>query len=118
MTVTNDKPKNKRCWNCDKAGHVARECQAPRRESTGQHDNQTKTNMVQSTEDDNPLDYLLSDSSDSEDVPEVRQIRLVDQGSHPQHARVVVGGVPMQGVVDSGSELQISLSWEEKCLNK
>ena len=43
-------------------------------------DNQHKTNMVQSTEEDNPLDYLLLDSSDSEDEPEVRQIQLLDQG--------------------------------------
>ena len=34
-TVSNDKSKNTRCWNCDKAGYVARECQAPRQESTG-----------------------------------------------------------------------------------
>ena len=70
-------------------------------------DNQHKTNMVQSTEEDNPLDYLLLDSSDSEDEPEVRQIQLVDQGSHPQCARLVVGGVPMEGVVDSGSDITI-----------
>ena len=70
-------------------------------------DNQHKTNMVQSTEEDNPLDYLLLDSSDSKDEPEVRQIQLVDQGSNPQCARLVVGGVPMEGVVDSGSDITI-----------
>ena len=106
-TVTNDKTKNKRCWNCDRTGHVAKECRVPKRESTGRSDNQTKTKMVQSKRDDNPLDYLLPDSSDSEDVSEVKQIRLVDQGSHPQHAKVVVGGVPMEGVVDSGSDITI-----------
>ena len=31
----------------------------------------------------------------------------MDQGSHPQHARVVVGGVPKEGVVDSGSDITI-----------
>ena len=44
--------------------------------------------MVQSNKDDNPLHYLLSDSSDPEDVPEVKQIRLVDQGNHLQHGDV------------------------------
>ena len=78
-TASNDKAKNKKCWNCDKTGHVAKDCRAPRRESTGRSDNQTKTKMVQSDKDSNPLHYLLSDSSDSEDVPEVKQIRLVDQ---------------------------------------
>ena len=63
--------------------------------------------MVQSTEEDNPLDYLLLDSSDSEDEPKVRQIQLVDQGSHPQCVRLVVGEVPMEGVVDSGSDITI-----------
>ena len=31
----------------------------------------------------------------------------MDQGSHPQHAKVVIGGVPMEGVVDSGSDITI-----------
>lgn len=107
VTVSGDKAKIKRCWNCDKVGHVAKECRAPKRESIGRNDNQTKTKMVQSKLDDNPLHYLLSDSSDSEGTSEVKQIRLVDQGSHPQHVRVVVGGVPMEGVVDSGSDITI-----------
>ena len=47
------------------------------------------------------------DSSDSEDEPEVRQIQLVDQGNHLQCARLVVGGVPVEGVVDSGSDITI-----------
>ena len=57
--------------------------------------------------DDNPLDYLLPDLSDLEDVSEVKQIRLGDQGSHPQHAKVVIGGVPMESLVDSGSDITI-----------
>ena len=47
-TVTNDKAKNKRCWNCDKTGNVTKKCRAPKRASTGRSDNQTKTKMVQS----------------------------------------------------------------------
>ena len=31
----------------------------------------------------------------------------MDQGSHPQPAKVVIGGVPVEGVVDSGSDITI-----------
>lgn len=26
MTISGDKAKTKKCWNCNKAGHVAKEC--------------------------------------------------------------------------------------------
>ena len=43
---------------------------------------------------DDPLQYLLSES---DDLSYVRHVRIQDQRSKPQKAKVVVGGVPMSG---------------------
>ena len=43
---------------------------------------------------DDPLLYLLSES---DDLSYVRHVRIQDQGSKPQKAKVVVGGVPISG---------------------
>ena len=63
--------------------------------------NQVSTKMVSSIEIeilkeimDDPLQYLLSDS---DNLSYVRHVRIQDQGSKPQKAKVVVGGVPMSG---------------------
>lgn len=50
---------------------------------------------------DDPLQYDSDDSSD------VRQVRIQDQGSKPQKAKVVVGGVPMSGVIDTAADVTI-----------
>ena len=52
---------------------------------------------------DDPMDYFLSDSEECE----VRQVRVQDQGSVHQNARVIVGGVPMLGVMDTGVDVTI-----------
>ena len=52
-----------------------------------------------------PLDYL--GSSCSEDESGVRAVRIKDTGSKAQHARVVINGVPTQGVIDSGADITI-----------
>ena len=57
------------------------------------------------TECPNPCDLLFS--SDSEDDEAVRQIRVMDQGSQSQHARVIVQGVPSDGVIDTGADITI-----------
>ena len=53
----------------------------------------------------NPLKYLLSDSDDEK--PHVGVIRIPDGGSKCQYAKVVVGGVPLYGIVDSGADITI-----------
>ena len=52
------------------------------------------------------LSYLLPDS-DEEAVVRVAQVQVRDQGSRPQFARVVVAGVPLDGVVDTGADITI-----------
>ena len=51
------------------------------------------------------LDLLFS--SGSEDGEEIRQVRITDQGSNPQHAKVDLQGVPAVGVIDSGADITI-----------
>ena len=51
--------------------------------------------------------YSYLHSSDSEDADGVRQVRVVDKGSRPQHAQVLLEGVPAIGVIDSGADITI-----------
>ena len=107
--------RSRKCWNCEKTGHFAKDCRAPRKESAGRSEKKTPgTRMVQSSPSqqrtvpqDDPLQYLLSDSDDSSDSPDVRQVRVFDTGSRPQSVRVLVGGVPIDGIVDSGADITI-----------
>ena len=52
-----------------------------------------------------PLDSLYSTDSDEEQ--EVHLVRVDDKGSSPQCARVLIQGVPVDGIVDSGAEITI-----------
>ena len=99
----------RKCWNCDMVGHLAKDCRKPKKESLGMTSQKPPSaRMVQSgggeplTEDD-PVQYLLSDS----DECEVKQVRVQDQGSAHQQAKVIVGGVPMFGLVDTGADVTI-----------
>ena len=51
------------------------------------------------------MTYLFSYSED--DDAEVRMVHVVDQGSRSQSAKVVVGGVPVAGIVDTGADITI-----------
>ena len=61
--------------------------------------------MIQSDTRDDPLQYLFSDSEDEE--PRVAVIRVKDSGSKCQSAKIIVGGVPLYGIVDSGADITI-----------
>ena len=61
--------------------------------------------MVQSDTSDNPLKYLLSDSEDEEF--RVRVIHVTNSVSKCQSTKVIVGGVPLYGIVDSGADITI-----------
>ncbi|CAI8046512.1 hypothetical protein GBAR_LOCUS25737, partial [Geodia barretti] len=55
--------------------------------------------------------YLLSDSDGEEPVVPadagVNEVRLQDKGSRPQSVRVVVAGVPVEGIVDTAADITI-----------
>ena len=91
-----------RCWKCKEVGRATR--RALDRDTVASRQprwyGRPESHVGEETED--PLLYLLSDS-DSE--ASVRQIRVMDQGSVHQYAKVVVAGVPMMGAVDTGSDL-------------
>jgi hypothetical protein len=50
------------------------------------------------------MSSLVSSSSDEEGV---RQVRISYGGSHQQHVDLLLAGVPVRGVIDSGSDITI-----------
>lgn len=90
------KPLPWKCWNCDRVGHLAKDCRQPRKESSGRSGQSvgrswqslwTTTKVVRSSTT-IALQYLLSDSEDSADSTEVRQIRVPDLGSRSWHGKL------------------------------
>ena len=60
---------------------------------------------TQSVAIDDPFRYLLSDSEEEDST--VGVIRVIDEGSKCQCVKVVVGGAPLLGIVDSGADITI-----------
>ena len=119
-------PKNnqRRCFYCKKLGHQIDDCIARKKaesrkteyrklESTGGK-RQSAARQVKSKptpEVDNllkelPIDLLYSSESES-DCDEVREVRVLDEGSRSQFAHVLVQGVPAEGIVDTGADITI-----------
>ena len=108
------RPETRRCYICDKPGHLANRCKQKRSESGGRAppSNRSSAKQVQSDarprpaqrqKKTDPIDLLLS-SSEEETVHEVR---IADKGSVPQSASVLVQGVPADGIIDSGADITI-----------
>ena len=115
------------CYNCGKRGHLMKDCPSCKSESRGQGPQASgtfkkvriTTKQVRSTlsergNPDDPTSYL---HSDSEQEGEVRLVTIKDQGSKPQGARVLIGGVATWGVVDSGADINLPL-WVRSCSSK
>ena len=73
--------------------------------SPGQ-DPQPSTETTPTTSED-PRQYLLPDSDEKEPAAVVNEVRVQDKGSHPQSVRVVVAGVPVDGIVDTAADITI-----------
>ena len=110
-------------------GHIARNCPRRRTESRGHPAEKPRTYEKAKTNEKprtfakqvqaaggqsedarakqvDPLDLLYSTSSSSEES-DVRMVRVADQGSHPQCAKVQIQGVPAFGIIDSGADITI-----------
>jgi len=61
----------------------------------------------QRTDSPNPLDFLASSLSESEEDGGIRLVRLEDKSSHPKCARVGIQGVPAYGIVDTGADITV-----------
>ena len=124
-----------RCWNCQRAGHISADCKAPRRggaECPTREGRPPTNQQVLSSEDHrpqlsseprdqdppppagttlviaaDPQQYLLPDTDEEDTGVGVKEVRVQDKGSQPQSVRVVVAGVPVDGVVDTAADISI-----------
>ena len=53
------------------------------------------------------MSYLLPEDSSDDSGEKVRQVRINDSGSRQRYVRVLIGGVPVRGTIDSGSDITI-----------
>ena len=54
-----------------------------------------------------PSSCFMSNSESKEEIDTVKIVHVVDEGSRSQKAYVIVGGVPLWGIVDSGPDITI-----------
>ena len=121
----------RRCFYCKKPGHLIDDCRrrkfAQSNRSLKPTTKQVKSN-AQSEEEKSPTDLLYSPGDDVESNTEsgenlckelptdllyssdedlLRQVRMVDEGSYSHYAHVVINGVPVEGIVDTGADITI-----------
>ena len=98
------------CTHCGRFGHLVGDCRQKKTESTGPTSDRKKsthTNQVMS--DPASMDPALMDLlfSSSDEEPDVRIVRVHDEGSQPRCAPVQVQGIPGYGIIDSGADITI-----------
>lgn len=109
-------PDTRKCFLCQKPGHLARECRARPTERGGQS-NLRKTPVVTKKVTANPqaaeqghfesLQECLYSSDEDTATATVSMVRVADKGSKSQCVQVQVQGVPAYGVLDSGADITI-----------
>ena len=126
-----------RCWNYQRTGHIAADCkeakrgrpeQSARFERPSRGGKPPKAQQMQILEPsptkqeadltkaatlipEDPRQYLLPDSDGEKPFGSVNEVRVQDKGSRPQSVRLVVAGVPAEGIVDTAADM------ERKCSN-
>ena len=95
---------------CHRTGHLARDC-TKRTENRGRKKEQPSSKQITTGQSwgtvTDQADILQLLFSDDESGGQVDVIRVPDRGSHPRSAWVDIQGVPVYGVVDSGSDVTI-----------
>jgi len=109
VTPSRGKEWQPRCWNCNQSGHLAKECPAIKQESTGisRQKSSLGAKAIQSSNIEDPLTCLLPDSESDSDGDGLKVVTVADEDSKSQKARVIVGGVPLSGIIDSGADITI-----------
>ena len=92
------------CYTCGSFKHLQKDCKLSSTESRGRPQKPSHAKQVTVSCSDDPMSYLHSDSDEDEGV---KRITVEDTGSYPRYANVLVEGVVLRGVVDTGSDLTI-----------
>lgn len=111
------KATDRKCYFCERVGHISRNCPQRRAESSGKPPEKPKptyAKKVKAAEGESgstaskqldPLELLYSSSEEEE--TDVRLVRVSDSGSQTHCAKVQVQGVPAFGIIDSGADITI-----------
>lgn len=92
------------CYTCGSFKHLQKDCKLSSTESRGRPQKPSHAKQVTVSCSDDPMSYLHSDSDEDEGV---KRVTVEDTGSYPRYANVLVEGVVLRGVVDTGSDLTI-----------
>ena len=115
-------PKTARCNMCGEIGHFQRDCKMSKSESRGKTEGRGKpenrsgkkasTKLVTIRESPSQSEVQACDPrdllhSDSDNEANCGMVLVADKGGRTQRAKVLVQGVPTDGVVDTGAEITI-----------
>ena len=94
----------RKCYTCGSTKHLQKDCKVQSSESKGRIQKPSHARQVTASCNDDPMSYLRSDSDEDEGV---KRVTVEDTGSYPRYVNVLVEGVMLRGVVDTGSDLTI-----------
>ena len=88
----------KRCYTCNREGHIARDCRVKSKKPAHQ---------ISQTHGKRPSIQQPPYNFEKKQKTEVKQIQVEDTGSCSHCVKVILQGVPVYGIIDSGSDITI-----------
>ena len=100
------------CYKCHKTGHISKHCHMKKTESKGSDQSNTRqvwTEDAHGGRDGNPQegDEESTDNPLASEEDSVKLVHVQDHGSHSHLAKLSIQGFPVEGIVDSGTDITI-----------